>query len=80
MKQRPDHFIMMTTYHFDDQCDLIALNRKLSAVGITIQQDLFGSYVAYENAVIRNTESKPITKGKQTTATSVQQHHNRRYK
>lgn len=37
---------MIKIYHFEDLHDFLALNRKLSRFGVTVQQDLFGAYVA----------------------------------
>ena len=64
---------MMKIYLFDDHNDLLMLNRKLSTVGITIQQDLFGSYVAYVNEAIQNKDSGSAATRSQSTAVAVPQ-------
>ena len=64
---------MTKIYRFDDQSDLLILNRRLRTAGIIIQQDLFGSYVAFVNETIQNTELKPATKKKRPATTAAHQ-------
>lgn len=64
---------MTKIYRFDDQSDLLILNRRLRTAGIIIQQDLFGSYVAFVNETIQNTELKPAKKKKRPAMTAAHQ-------
>ena len=56
---------MMSIYHFEDPSDLHRLNRKLCRMGITIQSNLFGEYVAYVEEQRMKQASVHISKKRQ---------------